>query len=44
MEKEDDVRYREQLFDILANNTNDVFLMMKTDDYAIEYVSPNIER
>ncbi len=44
LEKEDNVRYREQLFDILANNTNDVFLMFTTTDYKVEYVSPNIER
>lgn len=44
MEKEGDVRYREQLFSILANNTNDVFLMFRTDNYAVEYISPNVER
>ena len=44
VEKEDDVRYRELLFSILANNTNDVFLMFKTSDYSVEYISPNVER
>ena len=44
MEKEGDLKYREQLFSILANNTNDVFLMFTTDDYTIEYISPNVER
>lgn len=43
-EKEGDVQYRERLFSILANNTNDVFLMFTTDNYSVEYVSPNIER
>ncbi len=43
-QKEDDVQYREQLFSILANNTNDVFLMFTTLDYTVEYVSPNVER
>lgn len=44
MEKEGDLQYREQLFSILANNTNDVFLMLTTDDRKIEYISPNVER
>ncbi|MCM1174103.1 MAG: response regulator [Blautia sp.] len=44
LEKEDDVQYREELFSILANNTNDVFLMFTTDDYTVEYISPNVER
>ena len=44
LEKEDDIQNREQLFDILANNTNDVYLMLTTTDYTVEYVSPNIER
>ena len=42
--KENDVQYHEQLFSILANNTNDVFLMCTTSDYSVEYVSPNVER
>ncbi len=44
LKKEDDVQYREHLFSILANNTNDVFLMFSPDDFSVEYVSPNIER
>ncbi len=44
MKKEGDIQYREQLFSILANNTNDVFLMFTTDDRKIEYISPNVER
>lgn len=44
IEKEGDVKYREQLFDILANNTNDVFLMFSLDEYNVEYISPNVER
>lgn len=43
-EKETEIRYREQLFNILAVNTNDVFLMLSAEDYSVEYVSPNIER
>lgn len=44
MEKEAEVKYREQLFSLLANNTDDVYLMLSSEDYAVEYVSPNIER
>ncbi len=44
MQKEDDLRYREQLFDILANNTDDVFLVFTCTDFEAEYVSPNVER
>lgn len=39
-----EVVYREQLFGILANNTNDVFLMGSPSDHRIDYVSPNAER
>lgn len=44
MEKENDVQYREHLFSILANNTDDIYLMFSPEDYALEYVSPNVER
>ena len=44
MEKEGDLQYRERLFGILANNTNDVFLMFTTDNFQLEYISPNVER
>ncbi len=44
MEKEGDVQYREQLFNILANNTNDVFLMFSANNHTVEYISPNVER
>jgi len=44
MEKEIEIQYREQMFNILANNTDDVFLMLSTDTYKLEYISPNVER
>lgn len=44
MEKEGDLQYQERLFGILANNTNDVFLMFTTDNFQLEYISPNVER
>lgn len=43
MEAEQEVRYREQLFGILTNNTNDVYAMI-TNRYEVEYISPNVER
>ncbi len=44
MEVEQEVKYREQLFGILTNNTDDVYAMFTTGDYEVEYISPNIER
>lgn len=44
MEKEEGLRHRENLFNILSNNTDDVFLMLSTTDYTVDYVSPNVER
>lgn len=44
MEKELEIQYREQLFSILANNTEDVFIMFTTSDKKVEYISPNVER
>lgn len=41
---EQELKYREQLFSILSNNTDDVFLMSSVDGRTVEYVSPNIER
>lgn len=37
-------RYQEQVFRVLAANTDDVFLLLATDSYKVEYVSPNVER
>lgn len=43
-EKESMIKYQKQLFDILVNNTNDVFLMCESRDFSMKYVSPNVER
>ena len=43
-EKDKEIKYREQLFDILVSNTDDIFIMFDHDDYEVEYVSSNIER
>ncbi|MDE7464402.1 MAG: response regulator [Clostridiales bacterium] len=42
--KEAEVLYREQLFNMLVNNTDDVYLMMDATDFSVEYVSPNVDR
>ncbi len=42
--KEQDVQYREQLFSILSENIDDVFLMLNGETHAVEYVTPNVER
>ncbi len=38
---ETEVKYREQLFGLLAENTEDVYMLMSLEDYQLEYVSPN---
>lgn len=46
--KNQEIRYREQLFSILINNAEDVFVMFTVTDhkdtYHIEYISPNVKR
>lgn len=42
--KEAEIVYREQLFDILANNTDEVFVMVSKENMSVDYVSPNVER
>ena len=44
MAGEREVKYREQLFGLLANNTDDVYMLMSLKDYSLEYVSPNVQR
>lgn len=39
-----EIRYREQLFKLLVNNTNHVFMMFNAGDCALAYASPNMER
>lgn len=41
---ETEVKYREQLFGLLANTTDDVYMLMSLKDYFLEYVSPNAQR
>ena len=47
-EKDMEIAYQEQLFDIfatyLANNTDDIYMMIDTAEKQVEYISPNAER
>ena len=42
--KDTEILYREELFSILTNNVDEVFIMIDADDCQVGYVSPNIER
>ena len=44
MAGETEVKYREQLFGLLANTTDDVYMLMSLKDFSLEYVSPNALR
>ncbi len=43
-EKNREIRAREQLFDLLTENTEDIFILFSPEDFTAEYVSPNLER
>ncbi len=43
-EKDEELTARESLLDLLTENTNDIFVLFSTDDFAAEYVSANIEQ
>lgn len=47
-EKDMEIAYQEQLFDIfatyLANNTDDIYMMIDAAEKQAEYISPNAER
>ncbi len=43
-EKDVEILYREELFDTLSVNVDDVFIMLNSDDYHVDYISPNIEK
>ena len=44
MAGEREVKYREQLFGLLASNTDDIYMLMSLKDFSLEYVSPNSQR
>lgn len=43
-EKNSELKYREELFSVLSNNTDDIFIMLNAQDLHVDYISPNIER
>ncbi len=47
-EREHEIEYRKQQFEIfsayLSSNTDDVYIMLNSEGYKAEYVSPNVER
>ena len=44
LEKDTEIEYREELFDQLSINVDDVFLMLDAEEFLVDYVSPNIEK
>ena len=42
--KNTEISYRDELFQKLSMNVDDVFLMLDAKTYKVDYVSPNIER
>ena len=42
--KDTEIRYRDELFQKLSLNVDDVFLMLDAETSKVDYVSPNIER
>ncbi|MDD6186572.1 MAG: response regulator [Oscillospiraceae bacterium] len=42
--KDTEIQYREELFDNLSNNVDDIFIMLNSKNYEVNYISPNIER
>ena len=42
--KNTEISYRDELFQKLSMNVDDVFLMLDARTYKVDYVSPNIER
>ncbi|MCI8415219.1 MAG: response regulator [Ruminiclostridium sp.] len=44
VEKNREIRAREELFDLLTENTDDIFVLFSPKDFTAHYVSPNLER
>ena len=36
--------YRELMFDALSNNVDDIFVMLDSETWQVDYISPNVER
>ncbi len=39
-----EIQYRELMFDTLSNNVDDICLMLNSETWEVDYLSPNIER
>ncbi len=38
-----ELKYREQMFDVLSSNVDDIFIMIDPETQRVDYLSPNIE-
>ncbi len=38
-----ELKYREQMFDVLSNSVDDIFIMLDRENQHVDYLSPNIE-
>lgn len=39
-----ELQYREQMFDVLSNSVDDIFIMLDHENHRVDYISPNLER
>ena len=39
-----ELQYREQMFDVLSNSVDDIFIMLDSQNQSVDYISPNLER
>ncbi len=39
-----ELRHRERMFDVLSNSVDDIFIMIDSEKFTVDYLSPNIER
>ncbi len=39
-----ELQYREQMFDVLSNSVDDIFIMLDSEKQSVDYISPNLER
>lgn len=43
IEKDKEIAYKEQMFEMISDCAEDIFIMFSPEDYKVEYVSPNVE-
>ncbi len=39
-----ELQYRDRMFDVLSNSVDDIFMMLDSEKYSVDYISPNTER